>query len=323
LSDVTLLRALQALVARDCSTTAELLLHVSEVEVRKLYLPAGYPSMFAYCVEKLRMSEDVACKRIRVGRAAREFPAILQLVADGCLSLSAAVVLAPHLTASNAEDLLSRAVHKTKAQVEQLGVDRLPRPDLPARLRPLGPSPFQVLSPDPMFQDVEAAAASPTGSSAPGRIENSAEPLPATAPATRFSLQVTISQAAHDDLRRAQDLLSHQITGDIAQVLERALRLLVVELERRKCAATSKPRVSGESRAGQDARRCVPAHVRRAVWRRDQGQCTYVSETGHRCSARSRLELDHVHEASRGGPSTISNLRLRCRAHNQYTAERT
>jgi hypothetical protein len=48
-----------------------------------------------------------------------------------------------------------------------------------------------------------------------------------------------------------------------------------------------------------------------------------VSEAGHRCPTRRRLEFDHVQEVARGGSATASNLRLRCRAHNQYGAERT
>jgi hypothetical protein len=49
----------------------------------------------------------------------------------------------------------------------------------------------------------------------------------------------------------------------------------------------------------------------------------FVSETGHRCPARTRLEFDHVEEVARGGEATVARIRLRCRAHNQYAAERT
>ncbi|MFI5372539.1 MAG: HNH endonuclease, partial [Candidatus Eisenbacteria bacterium] len=52
------------------------------------------------------------------------------------------------------------------------------------------------------------------------------------------------------------------------------------------------------------------------------GQCTFVAESGHRCEARTRLEFDHVHPVARGGDTTAANMRLRCRAHNQYAAER-
>ena len=65
LSDAILLRDLAALVAQDRSTTATLLAHLGEVDSRRLYVPAGYASMFAYCVEELHLSEDAAYKRIR------------------------------------------------------------------------------------------------------------------------------------------------------------------------------------------------------------------------------------------------------------------
>src|SRR5207247_4630763 len=69
--------------------------------------------------------------------------------------------------------------------------------------------------------------------------------------------------------------------------------------------------------------RHVPAHVKRAVWERDGGQCTFTSDSGRRCPARTRLEFDHVDEVARGGRASVAGIRLRCRAHNQYGAECT
>src|SRR3990172_7767413 len=98
LSDRTLLRDLASLVARDRATTARLLAHLAEVDARKLYLPAAYPSMFAYCVHELRLSEDAAYKRIQAARVARQFPAIFELLANGRLHLTAVLLLSPYLT---------------------------------------------------------------------------------------------------------------------------------------------------------------------------------------------------------------------------------
>ena len=58
------------------------------------------------------------------------------------------------------------------------------------------------------------------------------------------------------------------------------------------------------------------------MWERDGGRCTFVSESGHRCEARTRLEFDHVEPVAHGGHATVQGLRLRCRAHNQLEAER-
>jgi hypothetical protein len=62
--------------------------------------------------------------------------------------------------------------------------------------------------------------------------------------------------------------------------------------------------------------------VRRAVWERDRGQCTFVGDNGHRCTARRVLEFDHIEPVARGGRASVEGIRLRCRVHNQYEAER-
>src|SRR5689334_11376640 len=92
LSDSDLLQAFAAINCRDRATLAELLEHLVELDQRRLYAPAGYRSMFAFCTEKLHWSEDVAFKRIRAARTARRFPAILNALASGQVHLSAVVL---------------------------------------------------------------------------------------------------------------------------------------------------------------------------------------------------------------------------------------
>src|SRR5207249_6802759 len=128
---------LATLVAQDRATTAALLAHIAEVDARKLYLPAAHPSMFSWCVHELGFPEEVAFKRIRAARAARQFPAIFAMVADGRLNVTAVVLLAPHLASENADGLLGAAAHQSKAGIERLLAERFPRPDLPARLAAL------------------------------------------------------------------------------------------------------------------------------------------------------------------------------------------
>jgi 5-methylcytosine-specific restriction endonuclease McrA len=101
-------------------------------------------------------------------------------------------------------------------------------------------------------------------------------------------------------------------------VLKGALKLAKTELEKRKFAATDRP---GHSRPGSSPRH-IPAAVKREVWERDEGRCTFVSESGRRCEERARLEYDHIEPVARGGEATAENVRLACRSHNQYAAER-
>jgi hypothetical protein len=135
----------------------------------------------------------------------------------------------------------------------------------------------------------------------------------------RFHLEVTFGRKTHDKLRYAKDLLGHELpSGELAQVLDRALDALIEKLEKRKFAATPHPPRGGRPSVNP---RHIPAHVKRAVWARDGGQCTFVSGAGRRCAARKLLEFDHVEEVARGGRASVAGIRLRCRAHNQYGAE--
>jgi len=308
LSNEALLREVVVIAGRERTATAELLAHIAEIDERKLYLPAGYASMHAYCVGELKLSEEMTSKRVAAARAARQFPAIFTMVADGRLCLSAITVLRPVLTPENAEDLLGAAAGKTRVELEQVLAERFPRLELATGLAPVR---------------VVDTAAPCTDRSSPGTID--LHPMPPVrdvqpvAP-ERFTLQVTIDRATHDLLRQAQDLLGHQvINGDLGAVLHHVLSLGVRQLEKKRFGAAERPRACPRPSANT---RHIPFHVRRVIWERDAGQCTFVSERGHRCTERKGLEFDHIEPVARGGRTTVDNLRLRCRAHNQYEAER-
>ena len=135
----------------------------------------------------------------------------------------------------------------------------------------------------------------------------------------RYDLHVSIGQELLDKLHRVQALLSHKIpNGDLTAVLDRVLDLAIERLEKKKFGASSKRRPS--TRPSSNPRH-IPARIKHAVWQRDGNRCTFISESGHRCTEQARLEFDHAVPVARGGQSTVENLRLRCRAHNQFTAE--
>jgi 5-methylcytosine-specific restriction endonuclease McrA len=251
---------------------------------------------------------------------------------DGRLHLSALVLLAPKLTAANVDELVAAASGRSRAGIETLLAERFPQADVPARIEALGPPPaLGRLASEPAAGtaagpgEAGCPGTGPEGSegahsSAPARMNDGVD-LGAESPASeRYSLQLTMRQELHHKLRHAQRLLSHAVRpGDAASVLERALDVLIEKLEKRKCGAASR---RGPRRASRSARH-VPAHVREAVWERDGGRCTFVSGAGRRCEARERLEYDHVVPVAKGGEATVEGVRLLCRAHNQYEAERT
>jgi len=126
-SDPDLVRGLTSAVAQDRSATVVVLAHLAEFDARRLYLPAAFPSTYLYCVHELHLSEDAAYKRIQAARAARQFPAIFEAVAEGRLHLRGVNLLAPYLTPENADALLQAAANKTTREIEQLLAERFPR----------------------------------------------------------------------------------------------------------------------------------------------------------------------------------------------------
>ncbi len=66
--------------------------------------------------------------------------------------------------------------------------------------------------------------------------------------------------------------------------------------------------------------RHISADVKRDVWARDQGRCTFVGACG-RCNVTRNIEFHHIINHAHGGPATVANITLHCRAHNVYQAE--
>lgn len=324
LEDRPLLDTASRLALDERRATAALLRALIEIDRRQLYLAEGYASMFAYCTRALHLSEGGAYNRIEAARAARRYPAILDLIEHAHVTLTTVRLLAPHLTTENHCQVLESARHKSKREVEEIAASLRPKPDAPTVMRRLSSQhvapvlastitlPAETSQPSTFRADVQARAL------AREMTENRAadQRIAPLAPG-RYRLQVTLSGETHDKFRQAQTLLRYAVpSGDAAEILDRALTLLLGRLERQRFAATSRPRVS---RGGDTQSRRIPAAVRRDVWRRDRGRCAFTG-TRDRCNETAFLEFHHVQPYAVGGPSTVTNIELRCRAHNGYEA---
>jgi hypothetical protein len=333
LADAQLLLEVRALAAHERDATACLIAALAELDARRLYLGEGYSSLFTCCTHVLRLSEHAAYGRIEAARVARRYPTVLALLADGSINLTTVCLLAKHLTAANHAQVLDAARHKSKREVEQQVAALHPIADVPALVRKLpaaarshAASPAPDASANVSRSAPPALADCPADKEAPLRppVTSASRAVVAPLAPERYKIQMTVSRETYEKLRRAQDLLRHVAPdGDPAVVFDRALTLLVKDLEKTKLAQTDRPRPSAlrEGRGSRAIRsRYVPAAVRREVWRRDGGQCAFVGSAG-RCAERAFLEFHHVVPFADGGPTTGDNLQLRCRAHNAYDAE--
>jgi 5-methylcytosine-specific restriction endonuclease McrA len=340
LSDRDLLARLPVLAGGEREATVELLAQLAALDVRpSLYAAEGHGSLFTYCTQVLRLSEDAACNRIHAARACRRFPVLLELLATGALSVTTVRLLREHLTPENHEAVLARASGRSRREIDVLVAELAPRPDVPSSVRKLPTAPS---APSPTLVDANAPAASAPAAVAltvvatPGPERPMMQPVAAarrpiiepTSP-ERYRVQFTVGQETHDKLRRLQDLLRREIPdGDPGAIFDRAVAVLLEKVEKQKLGAAARSR-SDAIRPGTDSEawvetsqsRDIPRNIKREAWRRDGGQCAYVAANGQRCPERTFLEFHHIVPHARGGRATLDNISLRCRRHNQYEAE--
>ena len=227
--------------------TADLLALIAECDTRRLYLGEGCSSLFTYCTQVLHLSEHSAYHRIEAARAARQFPIILELIASGSVTLTTVALLRPHLTMENHDQLLAAARHRTKREVEHQIACLAPKPDSKTLIRRLPASP----SVRPIAAATAKAPQQPVAAPAAPVAELLANPLAVAEPRTRvealaadrYLLRVTLAAETVARLRRAQELMGHSVPdGHPAVIIDKALSLLVDQLERSRLARVQRPR---------------------------------------------------------------------------------
>ena len=153
--------------------------------------------------------------------------------------------------------------------------------------------------------------------------------------AERARVHVTVSRQLLDKLEQARAALSHSHPRASEQeILELGLDL-ILERHAKRRGLVKKPRnpepmpppstvqqAQREKTAKAERTRYLPAHVKRAVWKRDGGRCQWKLESGETCGSTHQIEFDHVQPVALGGASTVDNGRLLCRPHQDVAARR-
>ena len=129
--------------------------------------------------------------------------------------------------------------------------------------------------------------------------------------------------------RRAASTTNDAATAGAAPTPARAVRPIPTsappppstgEETARRAATGAKPTGAATPTAQSCASgRAISAGVRRQVWQRDAGRCSYVGpQTGRRCNSTHLIEIDHIVPHALGGGADPGNLRLLCGAHHRH-----
>lgn len=210
-------------------------------------------------------------------------------------------------------------------------------PSVPARIEPLGPAPRRLVPPAPTWEQFvgslnpvreldagerprEWGIEEDTGI---GTADQAADAT-ASVRATLEDLQLRAMRAFVEKLRKRRYASNEPSSETIrdAGVRENGCRPAGAEdesLPSREDAAEDAADVARPAPRGRG--RYVPAAVRRAVAARDGHRCSYVDASGTRCSETQRLEFHHLVPFAVSPSHEVSNLTLRCQAHNALAAE--
>src|ERR1700674_5771615 len=343
-------RRLAHLIRSERHLVVQFVVELAGFAKRELYRELGYTSLFYYCVRQLGLSKSLEFRRSEVARLIARVPVLADRLAGGRRSIRDLRALREILTEENHAGVLTRAEGKSQEEAQLLAVEYRPKPVprdvvrvLPMPSAPPGASappgsPGPSASIAPSAPPAQSALPAPLGARDSVPAGTGVRPLPhevvkPLTPELR-RLNVTVTADFIDELEQVRVALSHQCPdGSFEQVVREAFKL-VLERDRKRKALTDRPRALTDrprpvtdrplpqSEAAGENDRYVPAAIKRAVWKRDKGRCTWPMGDGKVCGSRHRLEFDHDLEVALGGKPTIGNIRLLCKSHNLMKADR-
>lgn len=281
LTDSELENNLRTLVFRERNLLHEALLHIQEVDLRKLYLRRARPNLWEYLTLDLRMSPGSAQRRIDASRLAEEIPQTFDLIAKGSIHLSQIAIMQKGLRQK-----------KEKVSLEEKR----------ALLRKL-----ENIS----LRETEKIVAESLGL----HCIRKTKVTPQADGTAR--LAITVKQETWANLERCRHLMAHKMPGaDYGEIVDSLCSYYLEENDSGADPFTSESEVPPRHDTAE-----ISQKLREYIFRRDKS-CRYRDpETGRVCASTFQLEIDHIEMRCHGGDHHPDNLRLLCRAHNQFVAE--
>jgi len=338
LSDSEILTRTSALVSRERAITLDLLMHLGEVERRKLFLELGHSSMFDYLVIGFRYSTSAAKRRLCASRCIAEYPRALDLLKANEINLSTILQVSKLLKPETGAEILERICGKSQREVEAIVAEHEPLEALPRdRARTVVvrvPATAEIAAKPTEASDrrVGDTSRSPGATVSLPEVQDRNGPKvasPSQPPMTferRAIVQFSAREEVMNKLARVRSLASHRLPMNAP--LEQLIEFLTdyfteredpnARHERREARSNAKP----ANPPKHSSARAIPARVRDEVFVRDQGECRYVGPDGRRCGSRHVVQIDHIKPVARGGSASIDNLRLLCAYHNRLECAR-
>ena len=285
-SNVELRRNTKNLVKKEVLIGIEVLHHLREIDYRKSFALWGHSSLYQYCMKELKYSRGSAHRRIASMKLLREVPELELKIESGEHNVS---TLSQAHTFFNQEERQLGKTYSTEEKKEILSEIEGKSSDQTERL-------LKDKSPEQKRPDKK-------------RVIN----------ATETEIRFTADQKLMEKFERLKNLMGHKSNAQTYAGLFEEL----ADLALKKLDPMEKPSAVPllETKSSTGGTRYIPEKLKRAIWQRDKGQCSYVDpESGKRCDSKHALQYEHVVPFGKSGKSTFENLKLLCPSHNRLAA---
>ncbi|WII71413.1 HNH endonuclease signature motif containing protein [Bdellovibrio sp. 22V] len=316
ISNNELTQRLEKLVRTERKITHLILLHLNEIESRKIYAELGYDGMFSYLTKSL---ESSAYRRLQSARLLKQIPSVAEKLETGALNLS-------QLT--QVQKCLKEEKRATGAAVSPLQTQKI----------------LHEIEHKNTFETQKVLAVE---FNKPVQAHESLKPQ---ADET-IRLEITLSKEEFEELKKAKELLSHicphgswsDVITMLAQKYNKAKlgnksddsvtqSFAASKAESRKTKKSisqnlnknpsSQSKQSEQIARGANSRPYISIKTKRALLTAANHRCQYKHKNGKTCGSNYQLQMDHIVPKALGGSDDSSNLRILCRTHNNLMAEK-
>ena len=306
MTDRQLLASTEKLVVEERRITLEVLQHLREIEVRRLFVDLGFDSMYKYCTQQLKYSEGETQRRLSSARLLRELPEIEAQIQNGDLNVTnlsavqsfvrAEKIADKPLTRQKKLEIIAAVENKSTRQVK---TDLIKQSHQPALLA----DKFQM-----------------SGT--------------ALLPNTLTKFETSLTDENLELLQEFRNLYAHDLQdlsnqSVLIYLLNKAVqfkkqKLGLIEKTSRKSNAPLPSAANVSNTKKEQQRKPLTAQVKRKVWKRANACCEHIDRhSKKRCSSKFALETDHILAVALGGSNEINNLQLLCQAHNSRRSVKT
>lgn len=316
LSNEELSSRLEKLAHSERKITHLVLIHINEMESRRLYAELGYESMFRYMTRHLKYSEDAAYRRLSAARLLKKSPEIAERLENGSLNLTQLAQVQSAI----------RQDAKCNPKDSNTVAGGIP----------------QILDKIENKSSFETKKALALEFNLPIAAHEVLEPQRDDS----VRLEITLTTEQFKTLETARDLMSHlSPDGNWADLLT-----LLAEKQIHKILGKEKPKSSMNETASTDntasnaqqtaqvslmpksatqsflvarKRGHIKVTTKRSLLVTAGYCCEYQNQnTGIKCGSKYQLQMDHIQPIACGGKDEKANLRVLCRTHNLLAASK-